>query len=177
MTGKLVPAGVVRKAHGTDGAFLVVSEIFPAGFRAGDCPVYIEVSGESRRALDPVSIRPVLNGVLVRCRTIDRREDAEALTGAVVWVPEDCLEPLDEGSWYTHQIIGLRVETVSGAPVGVVESVMKTGANDVYVVRSGTGAEELIPAIRSVVKSIDPDAGLMRIDPLEGMLAGDDHAV
>ena len=47
---------------------------------------------------------------------------------------------------------------------------MQTGANDVYIVETVSGAEVLLPAIRDVIREVDLDAGEMVIDPLEGLL-------
>ncbi|HPQ41563.1 MAG TPA: ribosome maturation factor RimM [bacterium] len=176
MTGELIPAGTIRKAHGTGGAFLVVSDTIPAPEGDAVCPMFIDGPGGARR-LDIVSARPVRDGLLIRCRDITRREDADALAGTTIRVPEEYLQPLDDWTFYTHQLIGMAVETVSGEPVGELVAVMQTGANDVYVVRNGAGKEQFIPAIRSVIRSVDPEQGRMRIDPLDGMLDGDGDAV
>jgi len=59
--------------------------------------------------------------------------------------------------------------TSGGRDVGRVADVLATGANDVYVVRGDSG-EVLIPAIRDVVLEINPADGLIRIEPLPGLL-------
>ena len=53
--------------------------------------------------------------------------------------------------------------------LGNVTDIIETGANDVYVVRGERG-EILVPAIKEVVKQIDPAVGRMLIEPLPGML-------
>ena len=50
---------------------------------------------------------------------------------------------------------------------------LRTGANDVYVVAGPLG-ELLIPAIADVVQSIDLAAGRVVVRPLPGLLPGDD---
>jgi 16S rRNA processing protein RimM len=69
-------------------------------------------------------------------------------------------------------VIGLRVEDATTQELlGQVADILETGANDVYVVRGERG-EILVPAIKDVVKEIDPAAGRMLIRPLPGMLPG-----
>ena len=51
---------------------------------------------------------------------------------------------------------------------GTIEDVMQTGANDVYVVKSGD-KELLVPAIADVVVSTDVDGNVMTIRPLDGL--------
>ena len=50
-----------------------------------------------------------------------------------------------------------------------VADIIETGANDVYIV-NGPRGEILIPAIKDVLKRIDPHAGRMLVQPLPGML-------
>ncbi len=78
--------------------------------------------------------------------------------------------PPPRGQFYWHQVIGLSVEDVTtGQKLGTVTDILETGANDVYIVNGDKG-EILVPAIKSVVKRIDPEAGRMLIEPLPGLL-------
>jgi 16S rRNA processing protein RimM len=80
---------------------------------------------------------------------------------------------LPRGQFFWHQIIGLTVETADGRQLGRVEDVLRTGANDVYVVRGDLG-EVLVPAIAPVVKRIDPDGGRLVVELIPGMLPRED---
>jgi 16S rRNA processing protein RimM len=52
--------------------------------------------------------------------------------------------------------------------VGVVEDLLATGSNDVYVVRTVAGKELLVPAVKDIVLEINPAGGYIRIkDPAE----------
>ncbi len=67
-------------------------------------------------------------------------------------------------------MIGLTVVNAStDAVLGRVVDILETGANDVYVVRPPQGKEILVPAIKDVVKDIDPERGRMLVEPLPGM--------
>jgi 16S rRNA processing protein RimM len=67
-------------------------------------------------------------------------------------------------------VIGLEViDDTSGEVLGTVADILETGANDVYVVHGPRG-EILVPAIKSVVKLIDPQTGRMLIQPLPGLI-------
>ena len=54
--------------------------------------------------------------------------------------------------------------------LGELVEVMQTGANDVYVIRDGQGAEILLPALKSCILQVDLAAGLMRVRIPEGLL-------
>jgi 16S rRNA processing protein RimM len=109
--------------------------------------------------------------VLLKLAEIGDRDAAQALRGTDVEVPTEAALKLPRGQFYWHEVIGLNVEVVaSGEVVGRVADILETGANDVYIVKNARGQEILIPAIKDVVKQIDPSAGRMLIEPLPGLL-------
>jgi 16S rRNA processing protein RimM len=56
-------------------------------------------------------------GLIAKIEGVDDRTAAERLQGTEVWVDADDLEPLDEGDFYWHQLVGLEVwSTVPAAP-------------------------------------------------------------
>jgi 16S rRNA processing protein RimM len=110
--------------------------------------------------------------VLLKLEDIHDRDVAAALRGAEVEVPTQDAVSLPTGQFYWHQVIGLRVEDASShEALGEVIDIIETGANDVYLVHGQKG-EILVPAIKDVVKQIDPASGRMLIQPLPGMLPG-----
>ena len=73
--------------------------------------------------------------------------------------------PLEEGEYYTFDIIGLEVFDLEGESLGFVTEVLKTGSNDVYVVsRKGQAKQILVPALKAVVKEINVPEGRMVVD-------------
>lgn len=106
------------------------------------------------------------NGDLViRIEGIESLNIAERLKGALVKARSADSPPLPRGEYYEYQILGLEVWTTEGRKLGVVDRVMRTGANDVYVV-----GEHLIPAIKQVVVEIDVEGGKIVVEPMEGLL-------
>jgi 16S rRNA processing protein RimM len=101
--------------------------------------------------------------VLVRFAGTDDRDAAAKLTGFELSVPRAEFEPPPPGSWYWHDLIGLAVVTVEGTPLGRVDHLIETGANDVLVVQGER--ERLIPfALPQIVKKVDLDAGRIEVD-------------
>lgn len=92
------------------------------------------------------------------------RDQAEAMRGREVVVPEDELKPLDEGEFYWYQLIGLAVETGEGKPLGELVRIEETDpdldGNDVFVVRGEEG-ELLVPATREAVLRVSLAEGKM----------------
>lgn len=97
---------------------------------------------------------------LVECCS---REMAAKLTGELLCVQREDAAPLAAGEFYTFDIIGLLVLDMMGETLGKVSHVLKTGSNDVYIVKKPDGTELLIPALKKVVREINIDAGFLRV--------------
>jgi 16S rRNA processing protein RimM len=117
-------------------------------------------------------IKPHTRSILLSLKGINNRTQAEGLIGSELYIKKSSLPALEEGTYYWFDIIGLSVFTVAGEYIGRVESIMPTGSNDVFVVKDitkGHDKETLIPALESVVKSIDLKLKTMRVDLPEGL--------
>jgi 16S rRNA processing protein RimM len=152
-----VAVGVVTRAHGVHGevAVLVISDV--EGRFDDDATVWLE----DGRALSIASSRKHGDRLLVRFREVHDRSQAEALSKAVLFVPESMSPELPPGSWWDHQLVGCRVATDAGRELGELKDVIHTAANDVWSVLDEEGTETLIPVLNDVL--IDVDVGDKRI--------------
>jgi 16S rRNA processing protein RimM len=114
-------------------------------------------------------VRPHGAQMLVKLVGVDTVEAAREWVGSNLAVPRAEVPPPPAGRHYVFDIIGLRVQTDSGEVLGTVTEVLRTKSNDVYVVQ-GSGRRYLIPAISSVVLTIDVAGGAITVRPLAGML-------
>lgn len=109
---------------------------------------------------------------------INDRESARALIGATIAIDNAQLPVLDKGNFYWRDLIGLRVETVyssdEGKPkgkrdLGVVQSLIETGSNDVLVVKGDDKSvdqkDRLVPWI--------PDQFVLDVDLAQGIVTVD----
>ena len=83
-----------------------------------------------------------------------------ALWNKKIYVFEGQLPKLEPNRYYWYELEGLTIENEEGNILGVVKNLMKTGANDVLVVRSSSKSiderERLIPYVKDlVVKKVD----------------------
>ena len=83
-------------------------------------------------------------------------------------VAREDFELLAEGEYYRFEIEGLKAYDDTGRYYGVVEEVIATGSNDVYIVRD-EGKEWLVPMVDSVVKTIDLEQGKLIFHCVEGL--------
>lgn len=94
---------------------------------------------------------------------VDSIDDAEALRGQELRIGEDALEPLPPGSYYHHQLRGLRVHDPAGRDLGTVDDLMETGAGAPVLVVRGARGEALIPLAEEFVRAVDLARGVMTV--------------
>lgn len=103
--------------------------------------------------------------VVAKLAGCEDRDAAAALKGTVVAVSRAEFPPAQQGEFYWADLVGLSVKNSEGLDLGVVTSMLETGANDVMVVRLGLdGEERLIPFIAEVVKRVDMAARLIEVE-------------
>lgn len=116
-----------------------------------------------------ISVRVGHSAVVLKLKDIDSRSAADERRGHLIFVAhKDAIVP-KKGSYFIHDVVGMKVLTEAGEEVGTVREVMQLPANDVWVVVAGN-KEVLIPAIKEIIKSVDLERRTVRIRPLEGLL-------
>ena len=95
-------------------------------------------------------------------------EAAEALRDAQIWVRKGTFDR-EEGAYFWHELLGLKVYLTSGEFIGIVSQIIETGGHDIYKI-TGADKEFFVPAIHEVVEEIDLDKNRMIIAPMEGLL-------
>lgn len=102
-------------------------------------------------------------GVVLKFVGCEDRDQATVLLQSEIAVRRAQLPPPEPGEYYWADLKGLRVVTLDGMELGTVDSLFKTGANDVVVVRGER--ERLVPFIRGqVITEIDLEQRLLRVD-------------
>jgi 16S rRNA processing protein RimM len=103
-------------------------------------------------------------------RPVDSREAAEELRDTELHVAVADLPALDEPDvFYDHQLVGLQAQLTDGALLGEVAAVRHEGA-DLLVIRRAGGGEVLVPFVSAIVPSVDLAAGVLVVDPPDGLL-------
>ncbi len=158
-----IPVGRVTRTHGLKGEL----KFFPADKDdlavQGDQQIRL---GETTFKIE--SVRGAKSPFIVKFKGIDSIEAAQSLSGQEVLVAREDFEALPEGEYYRFEIEGLKAFDDTGKYYGVIEDIIETGSNDVYVVR-GDGKEWLVPMIDSIVQSIDLEQGKLIFHCVEGL--------
>jgi 16S rRNA processing protein RimM len=108
--------------------------------------------------------------VLMQLAGVSDREAADALSGTDVYGDTQGLSPLPEGEFYWYQLVGCRVEDLEGHELGVVKSLWDAGGHDLLVLKDAQGERLLIPTSREVLREIDLEQQLLRVNVLPGLL-------
>lgn len=94
------------------------------------------------------------DGLVVQFEGANDRNAAESLKGLFIGVPRDALPKTRKDEYYWTDLIGLPVVNSQGDSLGVVESLIESGANTVLQLRDAEGVERLIPFTAQVVKKV-----------------------
>jgi len=101
--------------------------------------------------------------VIARIEGIDDRDSAEILVGADIGIWRADLPEAGDDNYYWADLEGLTVINKDGDKLGVVASLLATGANDVLVVKGDR--EILVPFVTGqYVLDVDLAAGVIRVD-------------
>ena len=130
---------------------------------------YVETKS-GRKTLHPEDVHFFKNLVIIQFREFSSIEDAMPYKGGDLLIDRDQAIPLGEGEYYIADLIDLKVQTEDGTVLGVLQDVMETGANDVYIVGRPDGKDLLIPAIPDCILDIDLQEGVITVHLLDGLL-------
>lgn len=123
---------------------------------------------KEEKLLDIEGVRFSKQMVILKFKGIDNINDIERDKGSGLFIPRSQAVPLKKDEYFIADLIGLEVSTDEGEVLGTLTEVLQTGANDVYVVRTGE-KELLLPAIADCVQTVDIEGGRMVVHMMDGL--------
>lgn len=106
--------------------------------------------------------------VILKLAGVDSINQAEELRGDWVMVPRAERVPLSGNAYYVSDLAGCRVQAQRDGQwieIGTVGEVEPTGGAPLLHVMAAGGEEILIPLAQEICRSVDVEAGIIRIDP------------
>lgn len=94
-------------------------------------------------------------------------DDARDLVHAEIYILKSNLKPLEEDQYFKSDLIGLEVQNFDGEKLGKVSDIIETDASALLQL-DNRGI--LIPMVPAIVVEINLDAGVIIVDPPEGLL-------
>lgn len=151
----MVAVGSVTKPHGVRGCVRVLSfdpkseslletkKVFLKSPEAGELKEF-EILEASRHK----------QFFLVQLKGITNMDEAGALKGWIVCVPDDEPSSLGEGEYYYDELIDMQAYLSSDEFLGKIAGFIETPAHDVMVIKNGD-REFMLPMIDDVVVEVD----------------------
>lgn len=166
---EMLRVGVISSTHGVRGEV----KVYPTTDDPKRFKQLKEVTLDTGKELLPMEIQGVKffkNMVILKFKGYDSINAIERYKGKDLLIHRSQAVPLKEGENFIVDLIGLTVITDEGETLGKLTDVLKTGANDVYVVEMPSGKEVLIPVIKPCILNVDLEAGQVKVHLLEGLL-------
>jgi 16S rRNA processing protein RimM len=126
--------------------------------------------GEAEAKKLPVEyVRVDARGVRIKFAGVPDRTSVEPLIGSLLFVDSNHRVTPAKGSYFIHDVIGLRVVDADNRECGVVKDVLRLPAQDLYVIHRN-GTEWLLPAVKEFIGKIDVAAGILHVQLIDGMM-------
>ena len=131
--------------------------------------VYVKTRKESK-LYNVENVRYHKNMVLLKLKGINTPEEAEMLRNAFLEIDREDAIPLEEGTYFIADLLGLEVYTDEGKLLGRVEDIYNTGSKDIYVIKDELGKQVLLPGINEVIKEVDLNNGKIIVHLIPGLV-------
>ena len=109
------------------------------------------------------------NMVLLKLKGIDTIEKAEEYRNFYIKIDRKDSVKLEKDSYFIIDLIGCDVYDEENNLLGKIDDVFSTKSNDVYVVKSDSGKQILLPAIKDVIKQVNIESKEIIVKLLKGL--------
>lgn len=165
----MLQVGVITQTHGVHGEV----KVFPTtddAERFKELKQVILDTGKETLSLEIQAVKFFKQYVILKFKGIDNINDIERYKRCPLLVTRDEAVKLEEDEYFIADMIGLTVATEDGDVLGTLKDVIRTGANDVYVIQSERYGEVLLPAIKDCILDVDIQGGRMKVHLLDGLV-------
>lgn len=121
--------------------------------------------GFSKHEIESCRLSP--KGVHLGVKDVDAGYAYEKLVKNFVFVrAEDAVRPKKD-VYFADDMLSSKVVDKNGDRIGLITGIYFTGANDVYVMKTYEGKEYLVPSLKSLIVSVDPDGKTITVPDIE----------
>lgn len=169
MESNLFRVGVIANTHGIRGEVKVYPTTDNTD-RFNDLKNVIVDTGREHINLEVQGVKYFKNMVILKFKGIDNINEVEKYKGKDLLVTRENAVPLEENEYYIADLIDMEVYDEDGKRIGILNDVMQTGANDVYVIILENGRELLLPNIDQCILEVNTEENRMTVHVLEGLM-------
>ena len=170
MSDDLLRVGVISNTHGVRGEV----KVFPTTDDPNRYKKLKKVILQTRKEqleLEIQSVKFFKQFVIVKFKGIDNINDIEQYKGMELYVTRENAVKLAPNENFICDLVGCKIiEDKEHKVIGVLEDVLITGANDVYIVKTNEGKEVLLPVIKDCVLDVDIENKEVLVHLLPGLL-------
>lgn len=164
-TMKRIKIGQITGAVGIRGEVRVYPYLEDHGHFSELKKIYVE-----ERPCEICGVRYAKNMAVLRLSGVDTRNDAEALKGKNLYIDREDIWDMDENSYLTEDLIGMKVELADGTYVGTLIRVLPNPAHSLYEIETEDGKAFLLPAVGEFVREVLPEEKRMVVRLIEGLV-------
>ena len=166
---ELLQVGVITQTHGIRGEVKVFPTTDDARRFKKLKTVILDIRPEPV-LLNIENVKFFKNMVILKFKEFNNINEVEKYKGRDLLIRRDQAVKLGPDENFIIDLVGLSVVTDEGGDFGTLKDVMKTGANDVYVIEGRDGKEYLFPAIKQCVLNVDLEAQTITVHIMDGLL-------
>lgn len=162
LLSSMISIGYVVKPHGLRGEVkFKLTTNMESLLEEGESAILFDEKSKRYVATKIAEFRKAGSGYILSFEGFHNVELAERIRGYHLFIAKNKLPPLKKGEFYFYQVLEAQVFSPEGEYLGIVEDIIETGANEVFVVRQQlenlSFREVLIPAIKDYVLDLDLD--------------------
>ncbi len=161
--------GVITSAHGLKGEV----KVFPTTDDPSRFQKLEEVMLDTGTELIRLKVERVKffkQFVILKFCGYDTIDDVEKWKKKSLKVPREQAVPLEKNEYYIADLLDMDVYLEDETPFGILKDVLRTGANDVYVIETKEGKEVLLPAIKECILCVNVEEGRMTVHVMPGLM-------
>ncbi|MEW6758719.1 MAG: ribosome maturation factor RimM [Acidobacteriota bacterium] len=164
---RLVAVARVKGPRGVRGQMWVEPYREGLGERPAGDLVWTGASAEGARTWALREFFTYAKGSVLALDGVTSPEEAEALHGLEVFLPEEAVAPDDPEAFFTDEVLGLPVTDARRGRIGTVVG-MDEGKAYWMIRARGDAGEFEIPAVKGLGVVVDREAGAVRVDLPDG---------
>ena len=162
-------AGTITTTHGLKGEVKVFPLVDDPGRFSLFTTVFLKLKGKTIKA-EVENVKFFKKLVILKLKGFDDVDESKSIKGFDIYAKREEIAELKEGQYFDEDLINLPVYDEEGTELGVLDHILHSPGNDVFVIKNAEGKEILIPAVKQFILSVDIENGRIIASPLPGML-------
>lgn len=166
---QFLKVGVISSTHGIRGEV----KVFPTTDSLNRFKKLKDVMVSFRGENIPLEVEGVKffkQFAILKFKDIDSINDVEKYKGMDLLVDRKNAVKLEKNEYFKADLLGLKAISDDEQYKGVLDDILETGANDVYVIKLEDGRELLLPAIKECVLDVDLKNTTLKFHLMDGLL-------